>query len=209
MSGREVPNLTGSATAAKPLRHPPAGLSFRNIPPRIGEIVGVDRPVAVHAGTWARGKKTSGRPRNPRGCVRCKLGPPRRWPPAGASGTSPVLKGVHLLLDDVGARADTSREQLCHLEDRHADFLVAIRQREAAGHVLNELPAGNLVWKNVFDALDAAKHRLTPFSRRPGTQDWRHYTDRSPSSQRGAGDTDLAKTTGWRYSAARAELEIY
>src|SRR2546430_16124983 len=88
MSGREGPNLTGSATAAKPLRHPPAGFSFRNIPPRIGEIVGVDRPVAVHAGTWARGKKTSGRPRNPRGCVRCRLGPPRRWPPAGASGAS-------------------------------------------------------------------------------------------------------------------------
>ena len=70
--------------------------------------------------------------------------------PAVASGRSVrrvaarILEGEHLLLHDVGELADRALEQRRVLDDRHANFLVAVRSEQLARDAFEPLPAGNV-----------------------------------------------------------------
>src|SRR6185369_2201842 len=52
-----------------------------------------------------------------------------------------ILEGEHLLLHDVGELADRALEQRRVLDDRHADFLVAVRGEQLARDAFEAMPA--------------------------------------------------------------------
>ena len=55
-----------------------------------------------------------------------------------------ILEGEHLLLHDVGELADRALEQRRVLDDRHADFLIAVRGKQLARDAFQPMPAGNV-----------------------------------------------------------------
>ena len=65
-----------------------------------------------------------------------------------------VLKGVHLLLDDVGHLADRALEQLRQFQQRHADFAIPV-SRQYVGHAtLQKLPYRRPIRQHVVHAAD-------------------------------------------------------
>src|SRR5262249_6670898 len=72
-----------------------------------------------------------------------------RLRPQGDRLSAAVRKGIHLLLDDVGALADPAREQLRSLEQREADLLVPVGLEGAAGRGLHTLPLHRLAGQDI------------------------------------------------------------
>jgi len=60
--------------------------------------------------------------------------------PQGERSIVAVGEGVHLLGDDVGLLADTAGEQLRFLQNRRADFLIAIGVKNGARRGLHLIP---------------------------------------------------------------------
>ena len=74
-----------------------------------------------------------------------------------------VVERVHLLLDDVGHRADRAHEERRLLDDRHAQVAIAVEREHAAHRILEALPQRRLVGQHVVHAahrLQAAGLRL-------------------------------------------------
>ena len=65
-----------------------------------------------------------------------------------------VVKGVHLLLDDICHLADGALEQLGFLDHRQAYFTVAITGQHTAHRLLQELPVGSLIRQDVIHPAD-------------------------------------------------------
>lgn len=74
-----------------------------------------------------------------------------------------VGEAVHLLLDDVGNRADGTFEQVRHLHQGRADLLVTIAFEDGPGAVFQGLPKGDPFREDVVhppDCLDSLRHGL-------------------------------------------------
>src|SRR5205807_329639 len=65
-----------------------------------------------------------------------------------------IGEGVHLLADDVGMLADCALEELRVLDDRHANFLVAVSGEELPRAGLEVLPGPDLLRQHVVHPLD-------------------------------------------------------
>ncbi|MNN71319.1 hypothetical protein D3C81_1872440 [compost metagenome] len=63
-----------------------------------------------------------------------------------------VEEGVHLLVDHVGAFTDAAGEELGELEDRQADFLVAVAIQQHGQGVLQVAPGRRLLRQDVVHA---------------------------------------------------------
>ena len=70
-----------------------------------------------------------------------------------------VLERVHLVLDDVGHRADAAHEQRRRLDDRHAKVAVAVLAKHVADRVLENFPERGLVGQHVVHAADGLQGR--------------------------------------------------
>jgi len=81
-----------------------------------------------------------------------------------------VGKGVHLLFHDVRELADGALEELGVLDERHADFLIAIGARHFARAGLQVLPRRNMRGQHVVhstNGLDLLRHASTFFQNPP------------------------------------------
>ncbi len=80
-----------------------------------------------------------------------------------------IDEGIHFLFDDIGNFTDRPLEQLGLLDDRHADFPVAIGFEHAAHAVLDKLPGPRLLRQDIVhapDGLQGTRHAQSSSTRR-------------------------------------------
>ena len=70
----------------------------------------------------------------------------------------PILEGVHLLFDDVGALPDPADEEFGALEGRGADLGIAVAVQHVAGDDLQRLPLPRLFGEDIRCTPDALDH---------------------------------------------------
>ena len=84
--------------------------------------------------------------------TRCVFGPQRK-----GFAIEVILKGVHLLLDNIGHLAQTADKQGCRLNNRGSDIAIGIARHQRADLAFQPFPARRIRREYVVHALDGGQ----------------------------------------------------